>query len=53
MGDLTAVPETGEWSGDELVASSHNGKVKVFYVDEIKPAKPRAKSSLFSRIFGS
>jgi hypothetical protein len=53
MGDLTAVPESGEWSGDELVANSHNGKVKVFYVDEIKSAKPRAKSSIFSRIFRS
>jgi len=47
LGDFVGatLPEGGEWSGDELVASSTNGKIKLFYVDEAKPSSNSSNSS--------
>ena len=46
-----ALQDVGEWSGDEVVASSHNGKIRVFYVDEAKASK--TSPGFFARMFGS
>ncbi|KAG8897449.1 hypothetical protein FRC01_011331 [Tulasnella sp. 417] len=42
-----AVQSGAEWTGDELVVSSKNGRVKVSYVDEFIPASGGFFSSLF------
>ncbi|KAG9050161.1 hypothetical protein FS837_007460 [Tulasnella sp. UAMH 9824] len=37
----------GEWVGDELVVGSKNGRVKVYYIDELNAASGGFFSSLF------
>lgn len=50
IGDISRWTDGEEgWKGDEISASSHNGKVKVCYVDEV-PVK--GKGGVWNRVFG-
>jgi hypothetical protein len=58
IGDLASwVARDDEWKGDEVVASSREGCVRLFYVDEAATETPKAKNSksigsrIFSRMF--
>jgi len=51
IGDLTSwLDRDQEWKGDEVTASSHNGKVKLQFVDEVKATK--GKGNFWSRALG-
>jgi hypothetical protein len=51
VGDLSSwVDRDEEWQGDEVIATSPNGRVKLLYIDEVKVEKDKKK--FFSRVFG-
>ena len=50
VGDLGSwVEQDSEWSGDEVVVCSHNGKVRVLYIDEV--IEKKEKKNFLSRVF--
>jgi len=51
VGDISSFNGDGDWPGDKLDVDAHNGRVKVFFVDEVE-AEATKKGGLFSRIFG-
>jgi hypothetical protein len=52
VGDLSTWVDRDEvWEGDELVASSHNGNVRLLFLDEAGEEKER-KGGFWSRVFG-
>jgi hypothetical protein len=53
VGDLSNWVNRDEvWEGDELIASSHDGKVKLLYLDEVDAiAEKDRKGGLLNRVF--
>jgi hypothetical protein len=49
VGDVFLYNEDeGGWAGDQLDVDAHNGRVKIYFVDEVELKAPK-KSGLFSR----
>jgi len=52
VGDISSFNDgDGDWPGDKLDVDAHNGRVKVYFMDEVE-SETTKKSSLFSRILG-
>jgi hypothetical protein len=54
VGDMSSwVDRDEEWHGDEILASSHNGRVRLSYVDEVIAEKDSGKRrGLLHRVLG-
>jgi hypothetical protein len=52
VGDISLYNDgDGGWAGDMLEVNAHNGRVKVYTIDE-EPETSKGKQSLLSRILG-
>jgi hypothetical protein len=51
VGDLSGLGENGEWMGDEVIAETTHGRVKVRFVDEVRLESARGRGFL-GRVFG-
>jgi len=52
VGDLSSWGEAVEWTGDEVTAETKHGRVKVQYVDEVKPGSSRKRKSFLGWVLG-
>jgi hypothetical protein len=53
VGDISSFNSNDAgWAGDKLNIDAHNGRVKVYFTDEVNSEAGKSKGGLFSRFLG-